>query len=187
MTETEASATSEVHAGGSAPRGGKRGMRTFRLADAPMLHETAMMSMPTMEPDASEQMVEWATSGGQIVKVLFGDPQGSGMSLVWSWFGPGFTLPRHSHSGDCLYFVHRGAVHMGNTVISAGDGFFLPASAPYAYSAGPEGVEVLEFLEFRRVCSFDMRITESLARWDQILDVSRANKERWTTDADAYC
>jgi hypothetical protein len=182
MTETDTAATSQA-TGGDAPRAGKRGMRTFRLADAPMLHETGMMSMPTMEPEASEQLMEWATGGGQIVKVLFGDPDGSGMSLVWSWFGPGFTLPRHSHSGDCLYFVHRGELHMGNAVIAAGDGFFLPASAPYAYSAGPEGVEILEF---RGVCSFDMRVTESLARWDQILETSRANKERWATDAEAY-
>jgi len=158
-------------------------MRVFRQTDAPMLYDADMMSMPTMEPDASEQMGEWATSGGQIVKVLFGDPEGSGMSLVWSWFGPGFTLPRHSHSGDCLYLVHRGEVHMGNTVISAGDGFFLPADAPYAYAAGPEGMEILEF---RGVCSFDMQITESLGRWAAIVEVSRANKERWAVDAEAY-
>ncbi len=162
---------------------GKRGMRIFRKDDAPLLLETGMMSMPTMEPDASEQLVEWATNGGQVVKVLFGDPEGSGMSLVWSWFGPAFTLPRHSHSGDCLYFVHRGEVHMGNTVLGAGDGFFLPADAPYAYSAGPEGVEVLEF---RGVCSFDMQITESLARWDHIVEVSRANAERWASEQEAH-
>jgi len=122
--------TDDATSTSTTPRSGTRGMRVFRQADAPMLYDADMMSMPTMEPDASEQMGEWATSGGQIVKVLFGDPEGSGMSLVWSWFGPGFTLPRHSHSGDCLYFVHRGEVHMGNTVISAGDGFFLPADAP---------------------------------------------------------
>ena len=162
---------------------GRRGMRTYRLADAPLIHETGMMSMPTMEPDASEQLGEWATGGGQIVKCLFADPDGSGMSLVWSWFGAGFTLPRHSHSGDCLYFVHRGELHMGNTVISAGDGFFLPSDAPYAYVAGPEGVEVLEF---RGVCDFDMQITESLGRWQKMLEVSRANKERWAVDAEAY-
>jgi len=31
-----------------------------------------------------------------------------------------------------------------------------------------------------------MRITESLARWDQILEVSRENRECWATDAEAY-
>lgn len=160
----------------------RAGMRTFRKADAPLLHETGMMSMPTTEPDATEQLMAWANGGGQVVKVLFGDPEGSGMSLVWSWFGPGFVLPRHSHSADCLYFVHRGEVRMGNTVVGAGDGFFLPADAPYAYTAGPEGVEILEF---RGVCSFDMRITESLGRWDQIVEASQANRERWAAEAGA--
>ncbi len=60
---------------------------------------------------------------------------------------------------------------------------FRQADAPYAYSAGPEGLEILEF---RGVSSFDMQITESLGRGDAILDVSRANKDRWATDAEAY-
>lgn len=159
------------------------GMRLFRKSEAPLLHETGMMSMPTLDPPAMDEMMAWATGGGQVVKVLFGDPEGSGMSLVWSWFGPGFTLPRHSHSSDCLYFVHRGEVHLGNAVLGAGDGFFLPDGAPYAYSAGPEGVEILEF---RGVCSFDMRITESLGRWGQIVETSKANKERWAAEEPAH-
>jgi hypothetical protein len=105
------------------------------------------------------------------------------MSLVWSWFGPGFALPRHSHSSDCLYFVHRGEVHLGSTVLGAGDGFFLPDGAPYAYSAGPEGVEILEF---RGVCAFDMKITESLGRWGQIVETSKANKDRWAEEEPSY-
>jgi hypothetical protein len=117
------------------------------------------------------------------VKVLFDDPDGSGMSLVWSWFGAGFALPRHSHSSDCLYFVHRGEVHLGSTVLGAGDGFFLPDGAPYAYSAGPEGVEILEF---RGVCAFDMKITESLGRWGQIVETSKANKDRWAEEEPSY-
>ena len=35
--------------------------------------------------------MEWALSSGQVVKVLFGDPEAGGMSLVWSWFAP--SLP----------------------------------------------------------------------------------------------
>jgi hypothetical protein len=156
-----------------------KGLRTFRKADAPLLHETTVMSMPTTEPDATDHLMAWAVGGGQVVKVLFGDPEGGGMSLVWSWFGPGFVLPRHSHSADCLYFVHRGEAHLGNAVVAAGDGFFVPADAPYAYTAGPDGIEILEF---RGVSSFDMRITESLGRWDQIVETSRANQERWAAE-----
>ena len=54
----------------------------------------------------------------------------------------------------------------------------MPANAPYVYTAGPEGIEILEF---RGVGAFDMRITEGLDRWDRILDVVRANRDRWTT------
>ena len=160
----------------------KRGLRVYRMADAPLMADAGVMHSLTTEPDATEQLVEWIGSGGQIVKVLFGDPEGGGMSLVWSWFGRGFTLPRHSHSGDCLYFVHRGEVHLGNTVLSAGDGFFVPSDATYAYAAGPDGVEILEF---RGVSSFDMQVTESLTRWAQIVDISRANKEQWAVDEGA--
>ncbi len=105
---------------------------------APLLHETGMMSMPTMEPPAMEELAEWATASGQVVKVLFGDPDAGGMSLVWSWFAPNFPLPRHSHSSDCLYYVTKGELHMGRQVVKEGEGFFVPDGAPYAYSAGPE-------------------------------------------------
>ena len=33
---------------------------------------------------------------------------------------------------------------MGNQVLRAGDSFFIPAEAPYVYTAGPDGVEILE-------------------------------------------
>ena len=66
------------------------------------------------------------------------------MSLVHAWFGPGYRLPRHTHSADCLYYVISGSAVLGNHTLRAGDGFFVPANAPYQYDAGPEGVEVLE-------------------------------------------
>ncbi|MHB1584598.1 MAG: cupin domain-containing protein [Acidimicrobiales bacterium] len=142
---------------------------------APALHETDVMSMPVMDPPAEEQMMEWALSGGHDVRVLFRQ-EGGGMSLVWSRFAPGYPLPRHSHSADCLYYVVAGEATMGNRRVGAGAGFFVPADAPYAYTAGPEGIEILEF---RGVGSFDMQITESLARWARIVDEVRDQRHRW--------
>ncbi len=147
-------------------------------AAAPELYESGIMSMPTMDPDAPDQLVEWALSGGHVVKTLFRQPDG--MSLVWSWFGPGYALPRHSHSADCLYFVIAGEAHLGNRVVEAGAGFFVPADAPYAYTAGPEGIQILEF---RDVAEFDMKITESIPRWDRIVEIVRANKDDWQAAA----
>ncbi len=72
-----------------------------------------------------------------------------------AWFGPHYVLPRHTHDGDCLYYVERGSLSMGSQTLHAGDGFFVPSDAPYAYEAGPEGVVVLEF---RNCTSFGMQI-----------------------------
>ena len=160
-------------------RGPRRGIKFFDKGAARPLHETGMMSMPTTEGDVDAQMMEWALSGGHIVNVLYQDGD-DGMSLVWSWFGPGYALPRHSHSADCLYFVISGEAHLGNRTVGAGSGFFVPADATYAYSAGPEGIQILEF---RNVSSFDMRITESLGGWDRIVDSVREHSDEWKAAA----
>jgi quercetin dioxygenase-like cupin family protein len=162
------------------PARGRAGIVLFDPPEgAPSLMETGIMSMPTMDPPAYDQLVEWGGAGGQVVKVLFrqeGEDGREGLSLVWSWFGPGFILPRHSHDADCLYYVVSGEARMGNRRIGAGAGFFVPAGAPYAYTAGPEGIQILEF---RNATSFDMRITEGLARWGRIVENARANAEAW--------
>ncbi len=160
----------------SASSGPRRGIELYGPEDARPLADTGMMSMPTVEPAADEQLMEWAMSSGHVVKTLFEQSGRNGMSLVWSWFGPGYALPRHSHSADCLYYVLKGEVLLGRRTIAAGGGFFVPEDAPYAYSAGAEGVEVLEF---RGVSSFDMKITESLDRWEKIASIVRQNNDTW--------
>jgi hypothetical protein len=161
------------------PRG-SRGITVFDPpGGAPSLYETGMMSMPTTDPPAPEQMVEWALSGGHDVRVLYRQAEEDGMSLVWSRFEAGYPLPRHSHSADCLYFVVAGEARLGNRTVPAGGGFFVPKDAPYAYTAGPDGIEILEF---RTVSSFDMQITENLDRWGRILDEVREHKAAWAGD-----
>jgi len=73
-----------------------------------------------------------------------------------------------------------GEASLGNRVVKAGAGFFVPDGAPYAYTAGPEGIQILEF---RNVSRFDMRITESLPRWDKIVENAQASQERWAEEA----
>lgn len=163
--------------------GERSGLQRFGPAGAPLLYETSMMSMPTMDPSAPDEMVEWATSSGHVVKVLFGDPENGGMSLVWSWFAPNYPLPRHSHSADCLYYVTKGELHLGRQVVREGEGFFVPDGAPYAYTAGPEGVEILEF---RSTSTFDMKITENLPRWEKILESVRLHRDQWAQELPAH-
>jgi hypothetical protein len=148
----------------------------FDFVDAVPLADADMMSMPTLSEPADDQFIEWVTAPGHDVRVLFRQAEDHGTSLVWSRFAPHYVLPRHSHSADCLYFVVEGEAHLGNRVVGKGGGFFVPADAPYAYQAGPEGIEILEF---RTETSFDMQITETLPRWDRILEEVRTHRDEW--------
>ena len=163
-----------------------RGVQVFRAADAREMHDTPMMRKPELDDAAREALPEFTAAGGTFGMVLFGDPESvddGGVSFVRTTFAPKVVLPRHSHSVDCLYFVVAGEVHLGSQVLSVGDGFYAPADAPYGYTAGPQGAEVLEF---RTVSAFDSRIRETPAGWDRILAAVRANRDDWATRDDMH-
>jgi quercetin dioxygenase-like cupin family protein len=149
----------------------------FRHAEAVDLADTELMGQPVMDPmPGREVLKEVGRTSGYVNKVLFGSPEEGGMSLIRLWYAPHYALPRHSHDVDCLYYVVAGEAHLGSQVLTAGDGFFVPAGAPYAYKAGPEGVEVLEF---RNSSSFGIKVTESLGRWTQLAEVAKEHREEW--------
>jgi quercetin dioxygenase-like cupin family protein len=140
----------------------------FTAAAAPSLEESGMMDEPTYtRPGANEtpwpaEFSERAMAASRLT-VPFRQEGPGGFSIVTVEFGPGFLLPRHSHSSDCLYYIVEGELVMGTRVLGAGDGFFLPADQPYAYRAGPQGVKLLEF---RHQAAFDMKIYEKdMARY----------------------
>jgi quercetin dioxygenase-like cupin family protein len=157
----------------------QRALTFFRAEDAPTLEEDGMMTMGSMEIDpAVADAVDLGMLGaGQRVTVLFKGEGPDGFSLVHARFEPGYRLPRHSHSADCLYYVVAGEAHMGSRVLKPGDGFFIVAEAPYAYTAGPEGVEVLEF---RHATTFDIKIRDkTLEHWKPVIDAIKAHGESW--------
>ena len=143
-------------------------MVLFTAATAPTLEEAGMMDEPTYsDPSANEapwpkEFAQRSMAASRLT-VPFRQEGPGGFSLVTVEFGPGFLLPRHSHSSDCLYYVVAGQIVMGKRVLGPGDGFFLPADQPYLYRAGPEGVKLLEF---RHQAAFDMKIYEKdMARY----------------------
>jgi hypothetical protein len=116
------------------------------------------------------------------------------MSLVHAWFGPNFQLFRHSHPryGDCLYYIVAGEIIMGSRTLKAGDGFFVPNGAPYKYSAGPNGVEVLEFRAGGGVTDAPgMKLLEkSVDGINRVTEANKAQHAAWDAPpaaiADAY-
>jgi quercetin dioxygenase-like cupin family protein len=95
------------------------------------------------------------------------------------WFKANFPVPRHSHSGDCLYYVISGSAIMGSRTLRAGDSFFVPSGAPYQYTAGPEGVEVLEIRH--RVDHVDFTFHDPDAYGEKAAKAIEANRESWVT------
>ena len=137
-------------------------LAVFTAAAAPTLEETGMMDSMTFTVDgadgssASEVEMERMQQGAHLT-VPFQQEGPGGFSLVTVDFGPGYLLPRHSHSSDCLYYIVDGGIVMGRRELGPGDGFFLPANQAYAYHAGPQGVRLLEF---RHETAFDMKVYE---------------------------
>lgn len=134
----------------------------FTAAAAPTLDETGMMDAMAFEDPAAdaapitpEEIARFKGAGK--LTVPFRQEGPGGFSLVVIEFAPGYLLPRHSHSCDCLYYIVEGSIVMGRRELGAGDGFFLPAEQVYAYHAGPKGVKLLEF---RHSTAFDMRVYE---------------------------
>ena len=117
-------------------------------------------------------------TAGYVNEVLFWDADNGGMNLVRLWYAPHYTLPRHSHDVDCLYYVVQGEAHLGNQVIEAGEGFYVPAGAPYSlHEAGPDGVEVLE-VPLAPVRS-RIKVSESEGRWALLAENARTHKAEW--------
>jgi quercetin dioxygenase-like cupin family protein len=168
--------------GATAP---KKGITIYRAADAVDLQKTDFMAPPTMSDEVREQLAGGITAGAgtgaQVTVLVRQSEEEGGFSLVHCWFKADYPLPRHSHDADCLYYVISGEAHLGNQVLKAGDSFYIPADAPYVYSAGPDGVEVLEIRH--DTASFDMKILEQpAARWQALVDVTNANRTRWSDE-----
>lgn len=88
-----------------------------------------------------------------------GTDPAAGLALSSYWNAPGFVTPRHKHDSDQIQFVLEGSMIRGNRVFLPGAGVYIPADSPYTFTAGPEGLRVLEF---RRAGLFSVEFTESI-------------------------
>lgn len=160
----------------------RRGITIHRAKDAVPLQETDFMSAPEMSPESGKgfggALAAGLGVGGTVDVLLRQEPDEGGFSLLRLWFKPNYPLVRHTHDADCLYYVLSGSAVMGNQTLRTGDAFFVPASAPYRYTAGPDGVEVLEIRH--GVERFNMVIPdEPEARWRAMEEAVVANRDDW--------
>ena len=73
---------------------------------------------------------------------------------------------------------------LGNRVVGAGSGFYVPAGHTYGYRAGSDGVEILEI---RSSTSFGMKVVEdNPVRWQEMVDFAVERQAEWAAfSADA--
>jgi hypothetical protein len=125
----------------------RAGVRIYRAAEASDLASSGFGAGGDFEaqPELEEVATELVQASGSDSRLLVRQtPEEGGYSLLYLWFKPNFPLFRHRHEDDCMYVVLSGSAVMGNQTLRAGDSFFVAAYAPYSYTAGPDGVEVLE-------------------------------------------
>jgi mannose-6-phosphate isomerase-like protein (cupin superfamily) len=160
------------------------GVRIYRAADAPELHESGVATSDfgdhTELRDAATKLASTDCSASRLLVHQSGDE--GGLSIVYLFFKPNFPLFRHQHDVDSLYVVISGSVvgFMGEETLRPGDCFAVKAGTPYYYTAGPEGVEVLEM--FRDADAVTVIYTDNPdGRLEEAEEAVRANAERWRT------
>jgi hypothetical protein len=152
----------------------------FRWADASPDHGIPIMRyapVSAVAAEGGEKMMAAGVEAGHENRLLFSAP---GFSLAYAWFKSGYPLPRHSHDGGCLYYILAGSLRMGTETLGKGDGFFVGGGVPYAYTAGPEGVEVLEF---RGADQFDIKLlANNMAFWERATGIVADRHSDWQSE-----
>lgn len=161
----------------------QRGISIHLAKDAVPLRDTDLqveMEQSPMSAAGIASAVSAGLSDGSTAEVALRQPADEGgFSLLRLWFKPNYPLLRHSHDVDCLYYVLSGSALLGNRALRTGDSFFVPAGAPYAYNAGPDGLEILEIRH--GVSQFATRIVDvPESRWQAMGDIALANADVWS-------
>ncbi len=161
----------------------RSGIRIYRAVDAPDLTQTDFIAKNDFgEHDELKDVVAALGAAATTTSRLLvrQKRQEGGFSLLYLSFKPNFPLFRHTHESDCLYVVISGSAIMGNQTLRPGDSFFVPAYAPYFYTAGPEGVEVLEIRH--NVDSVTVIFTHNpQSRLAEVEAAIEKNAESWKT------
>jgi quercetin dioxygenase-like cupin family protein len=169
----------------AATSGGRvEGIRVYRATDAPDLHESgATKNDFGPNTELMETAAKLASSDCSINKLMLHQSrEEGGLSIVYLFFKPNFPLFRHAHDVDSLYVVISGSVvdFMGEESLRPGDIWSVKSGTSYWYTAGPNGVEVLEM--FRDADTATIIYTENPPeRLHEAEAAVRVNEAAWHT------
>jgi mannose-6-phosphate isomerase-like protein (cupin superfamily) len=158
------------------------GVKIYRAAEAPLLSESgATKSDFEAAPEVREVATKLATTDCSINRMLaHQSAKDGGLSVVYLFFKPNFPLFPHKHDVDSMYVVISGLVLdlMGSETLRPGDCWSVKAGHSYYYTAGPDGVEVLEIFSGRDEVAIIM--TDAAAdRLEAAQEAVRRNEDSW--------
>jgi mannose-6-phosphate isomerase-like protein (cupin superfamily) len=156
------------------------GPRIYRASDAPALQESGAASRDFVDaPELAEAALELASTSSSVNRLLV-PPASEGVGVVYLFFKPNLPLFLHKHDVDTLYVVISGSIvgFMGHDTLGPGDCFAVSAGTSYYYSAGSEGVEVLEI--FDQAEAFTVIFTKNPpGRLEETIETIRENRDAW--------
>lgn len=142
----------------------------FRYAE-----EGVLTDDPTpVQADGLRRMLDAGVLDGAHFTLLCNLP---GFNLTHVWAKRDYPLVLHSHNVDCLYHIVAGSARLGTEQLGVGDSFFVPADTPYTYTAGPEGVELLEIRQLNP--SSYRSFAKGQAFYDKAVATIMANRDHW--------
>ena len=158
------------------------GVRIYRAADAPLLSDSgATRSDFEAAPAVREVATRLASTACSINRMLaHPSAEEGGLSVAYLFFKPNFPLFPHKHDVNSMYVVISGTVVdlMGTETLRPGDCWSVQAGHSYYYTAGPEGVEVLEIFSGRDQVAVIM--TDAAAdRLEAAQEAVRQNEQSW--------
>jgi mannose-6-phosphate isomerase-like protein (cupin superfamily) len=161
---------------------GTDGVRIYRAAEAPELHESGVATSDFGTNEALREVATTLASAECSASRLLVHQtrEEGGLSIVYLFFKPNFPLFRHKHDVDSLYVVISGSAveFMGEQTLGPGDCFAVRAGTPYYYTAGPDGVEVLEM--FRDAETVTVIYADNPdGRLQAAQEAVRVNREAW--------
>ncbi|MET0988478.1 MAG: hypothetical protein ABW034_24025 [Steroidobacteraceae bacterium] len=65
--------------------------------------------------------------------------------LIEVYYEPNAEVQLHAHEQDEIIFVRSGLMHAGNRTLHPGDSIYIAGRTFYKFSAGPEGLQMLNF------------------------------------------
>jgi mannose-6-phosphate isomerase-like protein (cupin superfamily) len=159
------------------------GVQIYRAAEAPLLSESgATRTDFEAAPIVQEVARKLATTDCSISRVLARQSANEGgLSVVYLYFKPNFPLFPHKHDIDSMYVVISGSVvnFLDTETLRPGDCWSVKAGHTYYYTAGPDGVEVLEMFNSSEQVSVIL-VDAAAGRLEAAQEAVRQNEESWS-------